>query len=66
MQIGAREVDQLPRVVRFVYCNIFYIRKVEVIEKNKISCVRLRLSSTKDTEIINTTLLIKKLLWLKL
>ena len=40
-----------------------FLEKLQkVIEKNKISCVRLRLSSTKDKEIIETTLLVKKLL----
>ncbi|MBT4776929.1 MAG: thiamine phosphate synthase [Rhodobacteraceae bacterium] len=40
-----------------------FLHKLQkVIEKNKISCVRLRLSSTKETEIIDTTLLVKKLL----
>jgi len=40
-----------------------FLEKLQkVIEKNKISCVRLRLLSTKDKEIIETTLLVKKLL----
>ena len=41
---------------------IFLYKLQKVIKKNKISCVRLRLSSTKDKEIIETTLLVKKLL----